>query len=115
MARKKRMDYRSFLRYLRRTRDENIWRLTSSGYLRILGSENPDCDRSYCPITSVCLRLIGTRHSEGNYWDAAEDINLDGRIVDTIVRAADNHATTTRQRQVRRSLLRAVGLQWRRV
>lgn len=70
MARKKRMSYQSFLRYLRRTRDKNIWRLTSLGHVRTIDSVDLIGDKD-CPITSVCLRLTGTRHNEGNYLSAA--------------------------------------------
>lgn len=106
MARKKRMSYSEFLQHLRRTRNRASWCLRS-----LWGPGKNICTRgNACPITKVCRELTGRRYSGSDFYAAAQAINLDQRVVVTIASAADNTAMTRRRRQVRRDLLRVLGL-----
>jgi hypothetical protein len=73
----------------------------------------PDKDRRYCPITAVALIEEGVNLSPGFYRVASYRIGMTSDVADGIVTAADNEParlTLYRHKQIRRAMLRAVGL-----
>lgn len=106
------MTYDQFTEALRATRGSGEWFLRDNNEIRLRVGEGREASGMVlCPITAVAFYLTGQAYGEDED-SGARAIELgrggDGKLVDRVVSAADDHLTS--YRGTRKDLLSATGL-----